>query len=82
MAKYNYKNENVLNEFIGRILKALAGRSGKRAAALLKADPEMQKLIKKGDDLTDEMRKLIQKNKKNNPEYARQMAAISRSMKS
>jgi hypothetical protein len=82
MAKYNYKNENVLNEFIGRILKALAGRSGKRAAALLKADPQMQKLIKKGDDLTDEMRKLIQKNKKNNPEYARQMAAISRSMKS
>jgi len=82
MAKYNYKNENVLNEFIGRILKALAGRSGKRAAALLKADPQMQKLIKKGDDLTDEMRKLIQKNKKNNPEYARQMAAISRNMKS
>ena len=82
MAKYSYKNENVLNEFIGRILKALAGRSGKRAAALLKADPQMQKLIKKGDDLTDEMRKLIQKNKKNNPEYARQMAAISRNMKS
>jgi hypothetical protein len=82
MAKYKYINENVLNEFIGRILKALAGRSGKRAAALLKADPQMQKLIKKGDDLTDEMRKLIQKNKKNNPEYARQMAAISRNMKS
>jgi hypothetical protein len=82
MAKYNYKNENVLNEFIGRILKALAGKSGKKAASLLKADPEMQKLMKKGDDLTDEMRKLIQKNKKNNPEYARQMAAISRNMKS
>ena len=82
MAKYNYKNENVLNEFLGRILKSLAGKSGKKAAALLKADPEMQKLMKKGDDLTDEMRKLIQKNKKNNPEYARQMAAISRSMKS
>ena len=82
MAKYNYKNENVLNEFLGRILKSLASKSGKKAAALLKADPQMQKLIKKGDDLTDEMRKLIQKNKKNNPEYARQMAAISRNMKS
>ena len=82
MAKYKYKNENVLNEFLGRILKSLAGKSGKKAAALLKADPEMQKLMKKGDDLTDEIRKLIQKNKKDNPQYARQMSAISRSMAS
>ena len=47
MAKYKYINENVLNEFLGRILKSLAGKSGKKAASLLKADPEMQKLMKK-----------------------------------
>ena len=64
MAKYKYINENVLNEFLGRILKSLAGKSGKKAASLLKADPEMQKLMKKGDDLADKMRKQIQKNKK------------------
>ena len=46
MAKYKYKNENVLNEFLGRILKSLAGKSGKKAASLLKADPEMQKLMR------------------------------------
>jgi hypothetical protein len=76
MAKYKYINENVLNEFLGRILKSLAGKSGKKAASLLKSDPEMQKLMKKGDDLADKMRKQIQKNKKNNPQYARQMAAL------
>jgi len=76
MAKYKYENENVLNEFLGRILKSLAGKSGRKAAALLKADPEMQKLMKQGDALTDKMRKQIQKNKKNNPQYARQMSAI------
>ena len=76
MAKYKYKNENVLNEFLGRILKSLAGKSGKKAASLLKSDPEMQKLMKKGDDLANKMRKQIQKKRKEDPTYKRQTDAL------
>jgi hypothetical protein len=78
MAKYKYKNENVLNEFIGRLLKSLAGKSGKTAAALLKADPEMQKLMKKGDDLANKMKKQIQKKRKEDPAYKRQTDALDK----
>lgn len=78
MAKYKYKNENVLNEFLGRILKSLAGKSGKKAAALMNADPEMQKLMKKGDDLANKMRKQIQKKRKEDPEYKRQTDALDK----
>jgi len=78
MAKYKYINENVLNEFLGRILKSLAGKSGKKAAALMNADPEMQKLMKKGDDLANKMRKQIQKKRKEDPEYKRQTDALDK----
>jgi len=42
----------------------------------LKADPEMQKLMKKGDDLANKMRKQIQKKRKEDPTYKRQTDAL------
>ena len=46
MAKYIYKNETVLKEFIGKFLKSLAKRKGKQVAKVLAADPEMKKMLK------------------------------------
>ena len=45
MAKYIYKNETVLKEFIGKFLKSLAKRKGKQVAKVLAADPEMKKML-------------------------------------
>ena len=55
IGKYTYKNETVLKEFIGSLIKALAGRKAKQIRKQLAKDPEMQQLMSK-----------IEKNQKEN----------------
>ena len=76
MAKYKYKNENVLKEFVGRFLKALAKRKGKQVAKVLAADPKVRSIIKKGDDLANDLIKHIKQQRKNDPEYDIDMDVI------
>ena len=45
IGKYTYKNESVLKEFIGSLMKALAGKKAKQIRKQLAKDPEMQQLI-------------------------------------
>jgi|TARA_R110002051_G_scaffold162855_1_gene234403 hypothetical protein len=76
MAKYTYRNETVLKEFVGRFLKALAKRKGKQVAKVLAADPKVRSLVKKGDDLANDLKKHIEKNRKEDPEYDAAMSVL------
>ena len=45
IGKYTYKNESVLKEFIGSLIRALAGRKAKQIRKQLAKDPEMQQVM-------------------------------------
>ena len=68
MSKYVIKEERI-NEFIGAIFKSFAKKKGKSIAKTFKKDPEMQKLFKRGDELAKDMKILINKKRKEDPEY-------------
>ena len=70
MVKYKYKNEQVLNEFIGKLLGALASRKGQKVAAKLAKDPEMKKIMKDAENAGERLRKAIDKQKKDDPQFA------------
>tara|TARA_A100001011_G_C14159675_1_gene777689 strand:- start:449 stop:685 length:237 start_codon:yes stop_codon:yes gene_type:complete len=63
IGKYTYKNEAVLNEFLGKLVKALAKRKASKVLKQLKTDPVLQK---KMDDIDQKLIQ-IQKDRKNNP---------------
>ena len=76
MAKYIYKNETVLKEFVGRFLKSLAKRKGKQVAKVLATDPEMKKMLKKSNDLEKDLVDYFKKKRKSDPDYASNMDAL------
>jgi hypothetical protein len=67
IGRYTYKNNTVLREFLGRLARALGKRSGKKAIAQLKKDPEMKKLVTKMDKDAEKIMTRAQKERKNNP---------------
>ena len=67
IGRYTYKNNTVLREFLGRLARALGKRSGKKAIAQLKKDPEMKRLVTKMDKDAEKVMARAQKERKNNP---------------
>lgn len=67
IGRYTYKNNTVLREFLGRLARALGKRSGKKAIAQLKKDPEMKRLVSKMDKDAEKVMARAQKERKNNP---------------
>ena len=68
IGKYTYKNESVLKEFIGSLIKALAGRKAKQIRKQLSKDPEMQRLISKIEKNQKQIMAKAEKERKTNPE--------------
>jgi hypothetical protein len=67
IGKYTYKNESVLKEFIGSLIKALAGRKAKQIRKQLAKDPEMQKLMTKVEKNQKQIMAKAEKERKANP---------------
>ena len=68
IGKYTYKNESVLKEFIGSLIKALAGRKAKQIRKQLAKDPEMQRLMSKIEKSQKQIMAKAEKERKINPE--------------
>ena len=64
IGKYTYKNEAVLKEFLGKLVKALAKRKASKVLKQLKTDPVLQKKI---DNIEQDLIQ-IQKDRKSEPE--------------
>ena len=69
IGKYTYKNETVLKEFIGSLIKALAGRHANKIKKQLAKDPEMKQVMIRIKKQQDDWDKLLAKKRKENPEY-------------
>jgi hypothetical protein len=67
IGRYTYKNEMVLREFIGSLVKALAGKANKIKKELAK-DPEMRKLMDKIEKNQEQIRAKATKARKKDPE--------------
>ena len=67
IGKYTYKNESVLKEFIGSLMKALAGRKAKQIRKQLAKDPEMQQLISRIKQNQKQIMAKAEKERKTNP---------------
>ena len=67
IGKYTYKNETVLKEFIGSLIKALAGRKAKQIRKQLAKDPEMQQLMSKIEKNQKQIMAKAEKERKANP---------------
>ena len=64
IGKYTYKNEATLNEFLGKVIKALAKRKASKVLKQLNRDPNLKKKL---DSLEKDL-KSIKKYRKDNPE--------------
>ena len=67
IGRYTYKNESVLREFIGSLMKALVGRSARKIQKQLAQDPEMQRLLVKIDKNQKKIMAKAEKERKTNP---------------
>ena len=76
IGRYTYKNNTVLREFLGRLARALGKRSGKKAIAQLKKDPEMKRLVTKMDKDAEKVMARAQKERKNNPRLDKYLKSV------
>ena len=60
----------VVKEFLGGIVKAIGRKKGKNAAKAWLNSPTMKKLAKQSDDLAKAIEKDMEKEKKQDPEFA------------
>ena len=67
IGRYTYKNESVLKEFIGSLMKALAGKKAKQIRKQLAKDPEMQQLISRIKQNQKQIMAKAEKERKTNP---------------
>ena len=72
IGKYTYKNETVLNEFLGKLFNVLAKRKGSKVAKKLMQDPEMKRIMRNADK---ELQKIQQK-RKNDPDLDMNLKAL------
>ena len=72
IGKYTYKNESVLNEFIGTFIKAIGKKAGaagqQRLMKKLAKDPEMKKLMTQIEKDASALKKKQEKERKTDPE--------------
>ena len=67
IGRYTYKNESVLREFIGSLIKALVGKKAKQIQKQLAKDPEMQRLMSKIEKNQKQIMAKAEKERKTNP---------------
>ena len=76
MAKYIVKENKIITEFLGGLFKAIAKRKSSKLLKALSRDPVMKRHIAAADKLGKDIIKHIEKEKKEDPEYAADIAAI------
>jgi hypothetical protein len=67
--KYIVREKRMLNEFVLNIFKAIARKKGKKLARKLRNDPEMVQILKRADNIADDIFTHIEKKRKEDPEY-------------
>jgi len=72
IGKYTYKNEAVLNEFLSKMVKALAKRKASKVLKQLKRDPDLKKKI----DATEKTLRQIDIDRKKDPEMDKLLTRI------
>ena len=77
MAKYIIKENKIITEFLGGLFKAIAKRKSSKLLKVLARDPVMKRHIAAADKLGREIIQHIEKEKKDDPEYAATIAAIN-----
>ena len=77
IGKYTYKNESVLNEFIGTLIKAIGKKAGaagqQRLMKKLAKDPEMKQVMIRVKNQQDDWDKLLAKKRKEDPKYDKRL---------
>ena len=78
LAKYIVKEDKLITEFIGSLLKAIVKKKSTSLVKVLQKDPILRKHIKDADDLGKKILKHIEKRKKDDPEYAAKSDALDK----
>ena len=55
MPKYIIKNEQILNEFMGKFFKAVGRKKGQKFVKALFKDPELQSMMRDAQDIADDI---------------------------
>ena len=70
MAKYIVKEDKLITEFIGSLLKAIVKKKSTKLVKVLAKDPVLRKHIKAADDIGKKIQAHIDQRKKDDPELA------------
>ena len=73
IGKYTYKNETVLKEFLGTLVKAMAGKHANKIKKQLAKDPEMKQVMIRVKNQQDDWDKLLAKKRKEDPKYDKKL---------
>ena len=72
IGKYTYKNEAVLNEFLGKVIKALAKRKASKVVKQLKRDPNLKKKL----DAAERSLRQLDVDRKKDPEMDKLLTSL------
>ena len=72
IGKYTYKNEEVLNEFLGKVIKALAKRKASKVVKQLKRDPNLKKKL----DAAEKSLRQLDVDRKKDPEMDKLLTSL------
>ena len=70
LAKYIVKEDKLITEFIGSLLKAIVKKKSTKLVKVLAKDPVLRKHIKAADDIGKKIQAHIDQRKKDDPELA------------
>ena len=76
--KYIVKEDKLITEFIGSLLKAIVKKRSISLVKVLEKDPILRKHIKAANDIGKEIKKHIDQRKKDDPEFAAKSAAFDK----
>jgi len=72
IGKYTYKNEATLNEFLGKVIKALAKRKASKVVKQLKRDPNLKKKL----DAAEKSLRQLDVDRKKDPEMDKLLTSL------
>ena len=72
IGKYTYKNEAVLNEFLSKVIKALAKRKASKVVKQLKRDPNLKKKL----DAAEKSLRQLDVDRKKDPEMDKLLTSL------
>ena len=72
IGKYTYKNEATLNEFLGKVIKALAKRKASKVVKQLKRDPNLKKKL----DAAEKTLRQLDVDRKKDPEMDKLLTSL------